>query len=138
MVIAPNLADILQAIESQLWHITTLAKPVLTHSDLHSEHIFASDDHNLSGIIDFGAAFIATPAWDFAVLAHYFGWNAVKGIIDSYTSVETERHDLLTQSQYLAVVVGLYKLQKAVKAKSGYRKQQNIVRFITETLSALP
>ncbi len=35
---------------------------VLVHSDLHGKHIFVKDNR-LSGLIDFGAAFIGVPDW---------------------------------------------------------------------------
>jgi aminoglycoside phosphotransferase (APT) family kinase protein len=135
--LAPDLLNVLTAIEPKLWRIPAETESVLNHSDLHGEHIFITDQ-TLSGVIDFGAVCIATPGWDFAVLAYYHGWEAVKAILNGYTQVEPQRRHLLNESRYLAVVVGLYKLQKAVVAKSETTRQQQITRFLVETLSLLP
>lgn len=129
----PELLPRLSACESLLWNIATDEQVVLNHSDLYGEHIFLHDD-DLSGIIDFGAAFIAVPAWEFAVLAHYHGWNAVEAILAAY---QPATPDLLDQSHHLALVVALYKLQKAVKAEVPAPKIQRIMAFVRETLACI-
>jgi len=116
--------------------ITTQEEVVLNHSDLYGEHIFTSGE-NLSGVIDFGAAFIATRGWDLAALAHYHGWAVVEVILKSYSQNDRQYRHLLQQTRYLALVVGLYKLEKAVTARSEANKQRRIVQFVAETLSLL-
>ena len=135
-IMAPSLLNSLTRVETKLWRITTQEDVVLNHSDLYGEHIFTSNE-NLSGTIDFGAAFIATRGWDFAVLAYYHGWEAVKVILKSYSQNNRQYRQILHQAHHLALVVGLYKLEKAVTAKREANRQQRIVQFVTETLSLL-
>lgn len=134
--ISPNLLNALSTVETRLWRITTQEEAVVNHSDLYGEHIFTSDE-NLTGVIDFGAAFIATPGWDFAVLAYYHGWEVVEVILKDYSQDGKSYSDLLQQARYLALVVGLYKFDKAVSARREANKQQQIVQFLAETLSLL-
>ncbi|MEO1288164.1 MAG: aminoglycoside phosphotransferase family protein, partial [Chloroflexota bacterium] len=133
---APNLLNSLMRVETELWRITTQDAVVINHSDLYGEHIFTLHD-NLSGIIDFGAAFIGIQGWDFAVLAYYHGWEMVKVTLKSYSQNSNQYSYLLYQAHYLALVVGLYKLEKAVKTKRDVNKQQRIIQFVAETLSLL-
>lgn len=119
-----------------MWEIAKDTKAVLTHSDLYGEHIFIDGD-TLSGVIDFGAAFIATPGWEFAVLAYYHGWESVRLILEGYTSGQERRNVLMRQAKYLAVVVGLYKLEKAVRKAAQAEKQQRILDVVTATLNQL-
>ena len=135
-ILAPNLLNALMRIETELWRITTQEEVVLNHSDLYGEHIFTSHE-NLSGVIDFGAAFIATRGWDFAVLAHYHGWEVVEVILKSYSQNDRQYSHLLHQARHLALVVALYKLDKAVTARLEADKQRRIVQFVAETLSLL-
>lgn len=136
ITLTPGLEEKLKAIETKLWDITSESDTALTHSDLYGEHIF-TDEEQLTGVIDFGAAFIATASWDFAVLAYYHGWEALETILQGYTQSRVERQHLLNQSHYLAVAIGLYKLEKAVRRGVVVTKQQQITRFIAETLSLL-
>jgi aminoglycoside phosphotransferase (APT) family kinase protein len=135
-IMASDLLSPLIAIEEKLWDISRESKAVITHSDLYGEHIFIANGE-LSGIIDFGASFIATAAWDFAVLAYYHGWKVLDFILNSYTSIMTQRRHLREQAHYLAIVVGLYKLEKAVRLKNDIKKQERIIQFISETMQLL-
>lgn len=132
----PGLVNSLRGIETKLWEIITEPRTALIHSDLYGEHIFTDEDQ-LTGVIDFGAAFIATSGWDFAVLAYYHGWEALENILQGYTQSEIEREHLRSQSHYLAVAVGLYKLEKAVRTGGTVTKQQQIIGFIAKTLALL-
>lgn len=135
-IMAPNLLNSLKDVEIELWRITKEDEVVLNHSDLYGDHIFTSDEI-LSGVIDFGAAFISTRGWDFAVLAHYHGWEVVEMILKSYSQNEKQYNHLLQEARYLALVVGLYKLEKAVTVSSEANKQQRIIQFVAKTLSLL-
>ena len=132
--LAPTLLNPLKAIETTLWDIATKEDAVLAHSDLYGEHIFV-DEGNLSGVIDFGATFIGARSWDFAVLAHYHGWETVETILQTYCKDRSEYSDLLQKTHYLTIIVGLYKLEKAVRIKRKISKQERITQFISDTLS---
>jgi aminoglycoside phosphotransferase (APT) family kinase protein len=135
--IRPALAPPIQALAERLVEMLVDEPSVLTHSDLHGEHIFTLNG-SLTGIIDFGAAFIGLPAWDFAVMAFYHGWPAAQTTIAGYTASSQDQQHLLRQTQRLALIVGLYKLDRAVKAQAPATKVDRIVQFISQTLAAMP
>lgn len=131
-LISPHIQSKMQMVKEAIID-SIVDKPVaLTHSDLHGEHIFETEG-SLSGIIDFGAAFLGAPAWDFAVIAFYHGWPAVQATLSGYES-PLNKEQLLLQVQLLALVVGLYKLSKAVKIRAPKTKVARIVQFLSGVL----
>lgn len=131
--LAPQLVDTLRGVEQKLWNITTETDVVLNHSDLYGEHIFIS--HNmLSGVIDFGASFIATRGWDFAVLGYYHGWESAEIALHCYADDREQYRQILHEAYCLALVVGLYKLAKP-SAIGHTGRQKRILQFVSETLS---
>lgn len=81
----------------------------LVHSDLHHEHLLAGSDGSLTGVLDFGDAFIGSVAWDFALLHWYYG--------PAVSQAVARRHPLGPevdgQSRLLATAVGIHKLAKS-------------------------
>jgi|GEM_PF-6161025 len=134
-ILAPRLVNTLMRFERELWEITTRADVVLNHSDLYGEHIFVADEM-LFGVIDFGASFIATRGWDFAVLAYYHGWEVVEITLESYTSDREQYRQIMYEAYRLALVVGLYKLAKP-SAIGNINKQNHIIKFVSETLALI-
>lgn len=130
--LSPDLMSKISKIENTLWDILDETPLVLNHSDLHGDHIFIHNNH-LSGVIDYGTAFIATYGWDFAVLAYYHGWDVTIEAIVGYTGDRAHQQHLLHQSHYLALVVALYKLQK-LKDMHVPEKTTPILRFIAKTM----
>ncbi|HEX2621136.1 MAG TPA: aminoglycoside phosphotransferase family protein [Phototrophicaceae bacterium] len=138
--LAPHLITPLTGLEPLLGQIGGDEHAVITHSDLYGEHIFLNNK-DLTGLIDFGAAFIGVPGWEFAVLAYYHGWQTVETVLEGYyigyDVTESRQRQLLRQSLTLAVVVSLYKLQKAFKSNQSTPKIDRIVQFVDETLRLL-
>jgi 5-methylthioribose kinase len=106
----------------------------LVHSDLHGEHIFESNGH-LSGVIDFGAAFVGLPAWDFGSIAFYHGWDTAIRCMNGYSSTAVQ--DIGWQARLMSLVIALYKLARADSTETSQAKVQRILKFIDETLSAI-
>lgn len=131
-----HLTEKLQGFEEAIFKVVSDEPVALTHSDLHGEHIFQRDGA-LSGVIDFGAAFIGVPAWDFAVIAFYHGWPTVQATVSGYTYPLGKRQ-LLQQTRMLALVVGLYKLSKAAKERASESKIERILQFLSRTLEDKP
>ena len=80
----------------------------VVHSDLHREHLLVGPTGDLTGVLDFGDAFVGAVAWDVALLHWYYGARA---------AADVARHDpggqdALERARLLAVAVGLYKLAK--------------------------
>lgn len=129
----PDLCRQINRLQDAILALPETAAGVLVHSDLHAEHIFHRDGR-LAGLIDFGAAFIGHPAWDFAVLGFYHGWAITDQILDGYTSRVDLRNSLTAQARLLAISLGLYKMARAVEV--GHRpssaKIQRIIAFIKE------
>ena len=80
----------------------------VTHSDLHREHVLVDGDGTLAAVLDFGDAFIGAVAWDFALIAWYYGQRNAQLVADHYPG----GNDALERGLVLAVAVGVYKLAK--------------------------
>lgn len=132
---APTLFAQLSAMQQRLAEVVTEDQAVLTHSDLHGEHIFVDGD-TITGIIDFGAAAICTPAWDFAVIASYHGWQSCQAVLHCYAD-EIEYQQLLLQTRKAAVLVALYKGAKAINASADHAKIDKIILFLKNVLHEL-
>jgi len=80
----------------------------IVHSDLHNQHLLHVGG-DLTGVLDFGDAFIGSTAWDFALLDWYYGAGNAQRVAQAYgaDSELTERGTLL------AIAVGCYKVAKA-------------------------
>ncbi|MEM7129841.1 MAG: aminoglycoside phosphotransferase family protein [Chloroflexota bacterium] len=129
----PDLIPKLRQREPEIMDVILEGPVVLTHADLHGEHIFIEDDR-LTGLIDFGAACIGTPAWDFASLAFYHGWPVTQEMLCGYASTNSERGYHLEQARHVSLTLAMYKLDKAVTEKSTNAKQRRILHFIEEIL----
>lgn len=129
---APELVSRLMSLQDNLTNIANEGDAVLNHSDLHGEHIFVFGD-KLTGIIDFGATAISTPAWDFAVIAFYHGWQTCQTVLDSYADLP-DREQLLMQTQKVAIILALYKTAKAIQADADHAKVNKIVQFLANVL----
>lgn len=62
----------------------------------------------LTGLLDFGDAFIGSAAWDVALLRHYFGADAA----DAVATVLDDTGRLASDGALLAIAVAAYKLAK--------------------------
>ena len=107
----------------------------LVHSDIHGKHIFVKNNR-LSGIIDFGAAFIGVPDWEFGRLGFELGWNPVKAILDAYLA-HTHRAVRLERIYLLALVFTLYKIDRYVREGSGDHKLSRGLLVLQKTLNQL-
>jgi len=63
---------------------TSKAPRVLIHADLSGEHIYASEDGTLEGIIDWADAMIGDPALDFAGLLNDYPWRFLEVVLAAY------------------------------------------------------
>ncbi|MBV7332125.1 aminoglycoside phosphotransferase family protein [Chloroflexi bacterium TSY] len=129
----PALIPKLQMVQAELLELASSENAVLLHADLHGEHIF-QENSELTGVIDFGAAAIGLPAWDFAILAHYHGWAAVQQVLMEYDGSVLRQKAFVHQVQELAIVIGLYKLERAVKADASKQKVERIRKFVCQTI----
>lgn len=130
---ASELLPKLFSIQTRLLEVASIDRVVLAHTDLHGEHIFVSDDR-ITGIIDFGAAAICPPAWDFAVIAFYHGWHACQAVLAGYTD-QGERQRLFPQIQKVTIMLALYKVAKAISANADHTKVDRIVQFLKNMLA---
>jgi aminoglycoside phosphotransferase (APT) family kinase protein len=65
---------------------TSKAARVLIHADLSGEHIYASVDGSLEGIIDWADATIGDPALDFAGMLNDYPWRFLESVLAAYES----------------------------------------------------
>ncbi len=105
--VAPHVAADVQRLRGEILHAAQ--GPVgVVHSDLHREHILRDDTGCLAAVLDFGDAFVGSPAWNFALLNWYYGAAEAARVSASYRdSVGVE-----VPGRLLATAVGLYKLAK--------------------------
>lgn len=137
---APQLIEPLLLLQTRLLALMDTEQVVVNHADLHGEHIF-QQDNNLTGIIDFGAAFIGIAAWDFAVLAYYHGWHICRVALEGYLqgmAQQALKFDMFwRQVQEVAVVVALYKLAKISNPVVSSDKVARAITFIENALKGL-
>ena len=103
----PNLVPSIAELETAIIDAATEPFGVL-HSDLHRQHLLRDGDQ-LTGLLDFGDAFIGSTAWDFALLHWYYGPRNTQQIALAYSA----DNDLATRGALLAVTVGCYKIAKS-------------------------
>jgi len=108
--VAEYLADLVPAIaDLKPTILDSLQGPSgLVHSDLHREHLLLDSRGRFAGVLDFGAAFVGSTAWDFASLHWYYGERNARLVAETYPdgAAPFERGALL------AVAIGLYKIAK--------------------------
>ncbi len=63
---------------------TSEAARLLIHADISGEHIYASEDGSLEGIIDWADAMIGDPALDFAGLLNNYPWRFLEAVLAAY------------------------------------------------------
>lgn len=80
----------------------------VTHSDLHRDHVLVDGNGNFAAVLDFGDAFVRAVAWDFALIAWYYGRRNAQLIADHYPG----GNDALERGLILTAAVGAYKLAK--------------------------
>lgn len=131
--IRPRLLPMLKQNEPAIYKLGESTDVVLSHADLHGEHIFVHGEH-LTGLIDFGAAFIGNRSWDFASLAFYHGWRATQDVIEGYASSSDVGGQCQVNAARSALVLAVYKLDKAVRGNAPKSKVERIVKFIETTL----
>lgn len=126
----------LKSLEKQVWEAVSEGESVICHGDLHSGHVFLKED-SLSGIIDFGDVCVLSPAWDFAIAAHYFGWQSISDILDAYTSSTRKKDQLFKQAYRLGLIVGVFKLQRQFVRRANVVARARTLQFIRHTLNRL-
>ena len=125
--IAPDLLPTLATLESQI--VAAAIEPFgVLHSDLHRQHLLHTGDE-LTGMLDFGDAFIGSTAWDFALLHCYYGPQNTQAVAHAY---DPDR-DLAAQGAILGVAVGCYKI---AKTPSNGTTLQSQLRSLLDTLPA--
>lgn len=85
----------------------------VVHSDLHAQHILIDDDGRLTGLLDFGDAFIGSAAWDIALLQHYFGREVAEAIAARLNNGAA----LVDSAQTLSTAVARYKASKRAETE---------------------
>lgn len=86
----------------------------------------------ITGIIDFGAALVSHPAWDFASIAFYHGWPTINCVLAGYQCPTSSK--ITRQTELVALVLALYKFAKAQEKNAPTAKWMRIGRFIQQLL----
>ncbi len=128
----PAAASTLGAQESHILDLLFLGVPSIVHSDLHQDHIFVKDGA-LSGVIDFGGALIASPAWDFAALAVFLDWQSADRVARGYARWNSAP---LSASEITAaaLVLALYRFSVEWTFDRESAEVKRLLRFIDETI----
>lgn len=104
----PEAASAIARLEQQL--LGAIEGPIgVVHSDLHHEHLLAGSAGGLTGVLDFGDAFIGSVAWDFAQLHWYYGPD----VSDAVARRHPDGEELDERGRLLATALGIYKLAKS-------------------------
>ncbi len=94
------------------------------HSDLHRQHLLRTGDQ-LSGLLDFGDAFVGSTAWDFALLHWYYGAHNAQAVAFAYGA----DHDLVQRGALLAVAVGCYKIARTPSDGAPRTRLQSVLGY---------
>jgi len=94
----------------------------VVHSDLHRQHLLNSDGR-LSGVLDFGDAFVGSTAWDFALLRWYYGAANTDRVVEACEPGQ----DLSRRGSRLAVAVGCYKVAKTPSDKAARARLRSLL-----------
>lgn len=108
---------------------------VLVHSDLHGEHIFVKDQR-LTGLIDFGAAFIGVAEWEFGRLGFQLGWPDTLLVLETYGGGMQDRH-FVVRAYLLGLVISLYKINRYIAEAAPVAKLNKALGFLDITLGLL-
>jgi aminoglycoside phosphotransferase (APT) family kinase protein len=104
----PEVASAIAPLQQEL--LDAAEEPIgIVHSDLHQEHLLAGPDGTLTGVLDFGDAFIGSVAWDFALLHWYYGPD----VSESVARRHPNGPEIARQGRLLATALGIYKLAKS-------------------------
>ncbi len=134
--LAPDLLPALRTVQPRLLQAASEGQGVISHTDLHRNHLYVQGEF-LTGVIDFGDVAILPPAWEFAILAHNYGWSSTREILHAYTDEAARRQQIQQQARVLAVIVGLYRLNRAVQWNFAQPRLDEGVAFLREALAAL-
>jgi aminoglycoside phosphotransferase (APT) family kinase protein len=104
---SPDVLDRVRRASDAIVEAAGTGRAVL-HSDLHRQHLLQAPDGTLAGLLDFGDAFVGSPAWDFALLHHHYGPTIAERVLAAYPGAP----DLSRHARLLAVAVGLYQVAK--------------------------
>lgn len=122
----PELAQMISPLRSDILGAAGAPYGVL-HSDLHRLHLFVEDER-LSGVLDFGAAFIGSIAWDFALVRWYYGDENLRLFGRYYPNVG----ELAERGFLLACAVGCYKLAKNPSDPAVARRMSALLDGVSE------
>lgn len=117
----PELAGQIARLEGRILGAAGAPFGVL-HSDLHQQHLLGSDGL-LSGVLDFGDAFIGSTAWDFALIRWYYGHSNAVRLAEAYQCDP----GMLERSALLALAVGCYKLAKTPHDDAARRRLRELL-----------
>ncbi|MCK9486571.1 MAG: aminoglycoside phosphotransferase family protein [Dehalococcoidia bacterium] len=130
---APRLALAAGALREQLLGYAGRTARAVCHTDLNPSH-FLVRDGRLAGIIAFGDAAVAPPAFDIASFAFFGGWEKTERFLEGYASNSVLRDLRRAEAYQLAVVLALQKVHKHTKLKPDAERLARAVAFLEETL----
>jgi aminoglycoside phosphotransferase (APT) family kinase protein len=109
----------------------SLGTRALCHSDLHREHLYLKEGR-LAAVIDFGDLCLLPPAWEFAILARYYGWPVVLKMLKVYAPDNHEA--FLRQALALGLIVAMYKFNRQYKSHAPIILRAQELYFLQTTL----
>ena len=128
---APFFLPSLKRLMPELMRAASLGTRAVCHSDLHREHLYIKEGR-LSAVIDFGDVCLLPPAWEFAILARYYGWPAVLKMLRVYAPNNVE--GLLRQALALGMIVAMYKFNRRYQSQAAVILRAQELYFLQQTL----
>jgi Ser/Thr protein kinase RdoA (MazF antagonist) len=122
----PELAEDIKRLEEPLLALAQAGPTAVLHGDLWADSIRVSGGR-LSGLVDFGDAYVGPPALDIANFALLSGWPAVDVLLDGYERDAARRAALLADARLFSIGLSL-----SVRGPAWFRKQA--LALIEETL----
>ena len=109
---------------------TRQAPRVLVHGDIQRNHLLASPDGTLTGVIDFGNAMIADPALDFAGVLNDLGWRDLERVWAAYEAAGgVVDADAERRTRFTIAVVPLYRVLYGEAAEGPAERRAGLRQF---------
>jgi len=132
---AQSVMGALAALRDPLLAIAAVDERAVLHGDLTTNNLLVRDGR-LSGVVDFGDAWISSPGWDLASFVHHHGFELLPSLVEGYCADPEVRTHRAREATLLAVVIALHRLSRAAAEKDGARLKWALERLTAATTRA--
>lgn len=122
------IVDRMKCLEAELRLGLRVSASRLVHSDLHERQMICNRAR-LAGLIDFGDAMFADPAWDFASLHYFHGERALDSILSAYEPNGTTRKLLAERARLFSLCIACHHAMRSQRLDKPHRMKAAIAHL---------